>query len=86
MLGNWLGRLLGAQQRRRNYLGNWAIEAFERFGCRLRHFDASLAQVKVRKASVENATGVVNLTVANQVKAFGGHVPSLPAGKLGPRR
>jgi hypothetical protein len=52
MLGDWLGRLLGAKQWRRYQLGNWAIEALDGLGSSLGHLETALAQVKVRQAPI----------------------------------
>ena len=76
-LGERLRRLARALQRRGDESADRAAEAVHVLRRLPRHPAAVGAQPVAREPPVEHAAGVVDLSVAHEMKAVGGHPPSL---------
>ena len=76
-LGERLRRLLRALQGRADERGERAIEALHVLGGLARHPVSVGAESETRKSAVEHTAGVVDLSVAHEMKAVGGHPHSL---------
>ena len=77
VLGERLRRLTGALQRRDHKSGDRPVEPSHVVGRLSRHAAPVLAQSEARETAIQHAAGVVDLSVAHEMKAVGGHPNSL---------